>query len=58
MAKIKTGNYNHNFYMVKKSFDLITWNDKNFIMKKIQRYVVAWYNTHLLHSVLYITEVI
>ena len=53
---IKHVEYTKGFFRRGRStIDLITYKDKIFILQKQLKYVVKWYHTYLLHTVLDLT---
>ena len=58
IAKYENGKY-HKFFSHGGSnidLNLITCEDKIFILPKLQSYVLHWYHKYLLHTVMYRTE--
>ena len=44
------------FFWGQNTIELVTYNNKIVIPKQLQKYVVNWYHTYLIHPLLYKTE--
>ena len=59
MEKLKCAEYTKDcFFRGWSTIDLITYKDKIGLPQKLQKYLVKWYHTYLLHPVLDRTEAI
>ena len=60
IAKYKNGMYHRGYFCGGSNIyiKLIKCEDKIIIMSKLQKFVLHWYHTYLLHPGMYITEVL